>query len=67
MKTVSRARYVAAWTIAGALGVTLMEWILLKHEQPVPSLGERIFYGVLVVVAPITGDVIWRRRAQKRQ
>jgi len=67
MPTRSRFRIVAAWTFAAAVGVAGMEWILLRHERPVPSLTERIFYGALVVVAPITADLIWRRRARKRQ
>lgn len=66
MTSRSRAQVVLAWAVGAVAGVAVIEWILI-HVQPTASVTEKILYGLLVVAAPITADVIARRRGRKPQ
>lgn len=66
MTAPSRTRVMIGWIVGAAVGVALIEWILLRHEQPRPSTGELVFAGALVVVMPILVRIIRRRYARRR-
>ena len=67
MASRSRARVVLAWTVGAVVGLALVEWILIRHVRPEPSLMEKVLYGLLVVATPIAAEVIARRRGRKPQ